>query len=47
MQKIRGRVLLVGKSNNGKGLTRLLVMRKGKKAQIIKAVKKRKKINAG
>lgn len=44
-QEIRGRVLLVGKSNNGKDLTRTLVIRKGKKAQIIKAMRKRKRIN--
>lgn len=33
MQKIRSRVLLVGKPNNGKGLTRIVVMKKGKKLQ--------------
>lgn len=43
MQKI-SRVLLVGKPNDGKGLTRIVVIKKGKKSQIIKAVRG-KKIN--
>lgn len=43
MWKIRSRVLLVGKPNNGKGLTRIVVMKKGKKSPIIKAVRREKK----
>lgn len=42
--QIRSRVLPVGKPNNGKGLTGILVMKKGKKSQIINAVRE-KKIN--
>lgn len=43
MWKMRSRILLVGKPNNGKGLTRIVVMKKGKKSLIIKAVRRKKK----